>query len=254
MPFKTLFDYFEQDGQLEDKIIIQSNGNRSKFTTNKKMVSSDEQDDFLSLFLMPKKQKPHTSKKMGEKKDIFKHFDDNVDEKQIEVDKDDEPAVANTSKNILMVYTDGSCILNGKPNARGGWAVYFPGGEFANMAEKYTNHPTNQRCELTAIWKALQSIQPYIISGGYAQLYTDSEYSIKCLTDYCRKWSQNGWHKADKKPIENRDIIEPLYSLYRQLCGNIQIKHVRAHTGNQDKHSVANDIVDQMARQALFSN
>jgi ribonuclease HI len=234
MPFKSVLHYFENDGQsMEDKIIIHPNKNITK-KPPKPIVSSEEEADFLSLFLMPKAiaNKKHKSAP------------------QKPAPEQETP----TDNKILLVYTDGSCILNGKPNARGGWAVYFPGGEFPNMAEKYTNHPTNQRCELTAIWRALQTIQNYLAEGGQAQLYTDSEYSIKCLMEYCRKWSQNGWLKADKKPIENRDIIEPLYLLYTQVWRNVQIKHIRAHTGNQDKHSIANDIVDQMARQTLSSN
>ena len=92
----------------------------------------------------------------------------------------------------------------------------------------------------------------YIIGGGKIEIYTDSEYSLKCLQEYCKKWSINGWIKADKKPIENRDIIEPLYNFYSMYWRQISIKHVRAHTGRQDIHSKANDIVDQMARSTIF--
>jgi len=235
MPFKTILSYFGQDNsESTDSIIIQNK--LKKKTPSKSLECFENDQEFLSNFTMPKtklKDRPvSTNHKI--KTNTVQELDD--DEK------------------ILYVYTDGSCILNGKPNARGSWAIYFPGGEFPNQAEKYTNHPTNQRCELTAIWKALEIINSYIEEGGKAELYTDSEYSLKCLTEYCRKWSQNGWIKADKKPIENRDIIEPLYHLYMKLWKNVKIKHIRAHTGNLDKHSIANDMVDQLARQALTSN
>jgi ribonuclease HI len=157
-------------------------------------------------------------------------------------------------QNKVRIYTDGSCINNGKSNAIGGFAVYFPGGEFKNIAEKYTRHPTNQRCELTAIYRAIQETQQHIMAGGKIEIYTDSEYSMKCLTNYCRKWCVNGWVKADKKPIENRDIIEPLWGFYSRYYKNIGLTHVRAHTGASDEHSRNNDIVDGMARQATFGN
>lgn len=157
-------------------------------------------------------------------------------------------------QNKVRVYTDGSCINNGKSNAIGGFAVYFPGGEFQNIAEKYTRHPTNQRCELTAIYRAIQQTQQHVMAGGKIELYTDSEYSMKCLTNYCRKWCMNGWVKADKKPIENRDIIEPLWGFYSRYYKNIGLTHVRAHTGAADEHSRNNDIVDGMARKAAFGN
>lgn len=154
----------------------------------------------------------------------------------------------------IRVYTDGSCINNGKSNAIGGFAVYFPGGECQNIAEKYTRHPTNQRCELTAIYRAIQQSQQHIMAGGKIEIYTDSEYSMKCLTNYCRKWCTNGWVKADKKPIENRDIIEPLWGFYSRYYKNIGLTHVRAHTGATDEHSRNNEIVDGMARKATFGN
>jgi ribonuclease HI len=169
--------------------------------------------------------------------------------------KQPQPSQATTvPQHKIRVYTDGSCINNGKSNAIGGFAVYFPGGEFQNIAEKYTRHPTNQRCELTAIYRAIQQSQQHIMADGKIEIYTDSEYSMKCLTNYCRKWCTNGWVKADKKPIENRDIIEPLWGFYSRYYKNIGLTHVRAHTGATDEHSRNNEIVDGMARKATFGN
>ena len=242
MPFKTILSYFDTESKLaENAIPIQKNPKKRQIP---KKDTTDDEQDFLANFLMPK-----LSKKIEKKPPQF--FKEEFVE---DISTLGEESQTKPKQKILYVYTDGSCILNGKPNARGAWAVYFPGAEFPDMAERYRDHPTNQRCELTAIWRALETIRNYLIEGGLAELYTDSEYSIKCLTEYCRKWSQNGWLKADKKPIENRDIIEPLYSLYISVCRNVQIKHIRAHTGNQDKHSLANDTVDQMARAAITNN
>jgi ribonuclease HI len=81
----------------------------------------------------------------------------------------------NQNQPKIGVYTDGSCIscinnVSPKSNAMGGFAVYFPGGEFASIAEKYTRHPTNQRCELMAIYRAIQQSLQYIIGGDVVQL------------------------------------------------------------------------------------
>lgn len=234
MPFRTLLDYFDKNAEANSEIVIENNFKKK----TKPIDHNPENDrDFLSNFYIPK-SKPAKSQSFNHKS-----------EPKISAPMEEEGSSG--PNKILLVYTDGSCILNGKPNARGGWAVYFPGGEYPNMAEKFTRHPTNQRCELTAIWRALETIKPYLDEGGRAEIYTDSEYSIKCITEYCKKWSVNGWVKADKNPIENRDIIEPLYGLYTTLWRNLAIKHIRAHTGNKDKHSVANDIVDQMARSTI---
>jgi ribonuclease HI len=153
----------------------------------------------------------------------------------------------------IIIYTDGSCLGNGHKDARGGIGIYFPNGEFANISERFTNRPTNQRCELTAIYKSILICHNDLLAGSKIIIYTDSEYSIKCLKEYCKKWSLNGWLKADKSPVENIDIIEPLYGLYTKFWRTIQLEHVRAHTGNSDIHSKNNDIVDTLAKKGATS-
>jgi ribonuclease HI len=256
MTFKTIIDYFEQTSYSPEKTL-----NRKKplglliKTVDHELESNEPVSAFLKNFSMPKK------------KIIPQHVDhpvmnfnkSEIANKEPLLVKNKEPLVVKKEEPIppqkfegVRIYTDGSCILNGKPNARGGWAVYFPGGQFMNSAQKYTNHPTNQRCELTAIQQALEITRSYIEGGGKVEIYTDSEYCLKCLQEYCKKWSLNGWLKADKRPVENRDIIEPLYKFYSMYWRQIIMKHVRAHTGRQDEHSKANDIVDQMARSTIF--
>jgi ribonuclease HI len=208
----------------------------------------DQMQSFLNNFNMPKKKIEAVAAAIANK--AVPAFQEQAQTQKTVVEIVDKKAPEEKTDSV-RIYTDGSCILNGKPNARGGWAVYFPNGEFANMAEKYTRHPTNQRCELTAIQKALEATQQHIAGGGKVEIYTDSEYSLKCLQEYCKKWSINGWIKADKNPIENRDIIEPLYKFYCTYWRQISLKHVRAHTGRQDVHSKCNDIVDQMARSTI---
>jgi ribonuclease HI len=44
------------------------------------------------------------------------------------------------------------------------------------------------------------------------RIYTDSKYSISCVTDWCVKWQSNGWKTSDGKAVENRDIVEPIIS------------------------------------------
>lgn len=255
MPFKTIDDYFSQTPESPEK-----NQNRRK--PNGILIKNVEEEvvnsttAFLNNFIMPKKKIVPQQIDPAVKSGFLNNFskpvstnDNQTKKPEPQIKKVEEPQQPKFEG--VRIYTDGSCILNGKPNARGGWAVYFPGGEFPNMAEKYTNHPTNQRCELTAIQKALEATRQYIIDGGKIELYTDSEYSLKCLQEYCKKWSINGWIKADKNPIENRDIIEPLYNYYSMYWRQITMKHVRAHTGRQDEHSKANDIVDQMARSTI---
>jgi ribonuclease HI len=153
----------------------------------------------------------------------------------------------------ILIYTDGSCLGNGHKDARGGVGIYFPNGEYPNVSERFTNRPTNQRCELTAIYKSILICHDELLSGSKIAIYTDSEYSIKCLKEYCKKWSVNGWIKADKSPVENIDIIEPMYGLYSKFWRTIQLEHVRAHTGKNDSHSKNNEFVDTLAKKGATS-
>jgi ribonuclease HI len=245
MTFKTIIDYFSQNSNSEEK----SYQRKKPLGILIKPVDQPVEEpviDFLQHFAMPKKKITQNTVELSVKSTFVPSTNQNTEK----IIKKPVEQVIHKFEGV-RIYTDGSCILNGKPNARGGWAVYFPGGEFSNAAQKYTHRPTNQRCELTAIQKAFEITKSYIEGGGKIELYTDSEYSLKCLQEYCKKWSINGWVKADKHPIENRDIIEPLYNFYSMFWRQITMKHVRAHTGRQDEHSLANEIVDQMARATI---
>jgi ribonuclease HI len=63
---------------------------------------------------------------------------------------------------------------------------------------------TNQRAELTAIQRALD-IAP---RHRDVTIFTDSKYSIDCVTNWFINWRKNGWMTAAKKPVENKDLIE----------------------------------------------
>lgn len=116
------------------------------------------------------------------------------------------------------------------------------------------NRQTNQRAELTAIARAID-IAPIDRS---AIIYTDSNYSIRCVTEWCKRWVQTGWRNAAGKPVENKDIIEPILARIeeRKLAGAFtEFKWVKGHAsdeGNIGADALANDgaseakILDQM--------
>lgn len=62
---------------------------------------------------------------------------------------------------------------------------------------------TNQRAELTAILRALEASDP----ARTVRIYTDSRYSISCVTDWYRAWQKDGWRTRDG-PVKNRDLVE----------------------------------------------
>ena len=142
----------------------------------------------------------------------------------------------------LFIYTDGACHFNGQKKARAGIGVHC---QHFDISEKFPyENPTNQRAELFAILTALELIVENKLHQKYEEinLYTDSLYSINCCTKWIHSWIKSNW----KKPIKNREFIEPVFKLL-QDNPKIKLFHVKAHTGRSDIHSVGNQKADELA-------
>ncbi|KGO71095.1 Ribosomal protein L9/RNase H1, N-terminal [Penicillium italicum] len=109
---------------------------------------------------------------------------------------------------MLRIYTDGSSLRNGTPLASAGVGVYFgPGDSSRNVSEPLKgSRQTNQRAELTAILRAID-IAP---RHRDVTIITDSRYSIDCVTVWFINWRRNNWMTRDKKPVENKDLVESI--------------------------------------------
>ncbi|KAI9819792.1 MAG: hypothetical protein M1832_003867 [Thelocarpon impressellum] len=108
---------------------------------------------------------------------------------------------------ILRIYTDGSSLGNGQHGAVSGVGVYFGDGDDRNVSEALAGpRQTNQRAELTAVYRALD------IAPRHREvcIYTDSSYSINCVTVWHLNWKRNNWRTSAGKAVENRDLIEDI--------------------------------------------
>ena len=133
-----------------------------------------------------------------------------------------------------VVYTDGACAGNPGP---GGWAWAVPGGAFASGAEVMT---TNQRMEIRAALEAVTALE------GPLTVVSDSTYVVNCFRDrWWEGWLRKGWVNSQRKPVANRDLWEPLISVYRSDPSRIQWQWVKGHSGD-----VMNDLVDRLAVEA----
>lgn len=145
-------------------------------------------------------------------------------------------------KEIIKVFTDGSKTPN-----RCGYGIHFIDLNIDDISKKFKKYPlTNQRAELYAIYKALK-----IITKKYnfkqIEIYTDSEYSIKSLTIWIKKWEKNDWKTAQNKPVLNVDIIKKINNIMSNNIGKIKFIHVKAHTNKDDYNSIHNAIADRLA-------
>jgi ribonuclease HI len=150
---------------------------------------------------------------------------------------------------MMKVYTDGSSVNNGKKNARAGYAVVYPDRLGESWGDIITGpSQTNQTAELTAIYEGIRCVASK--EDITIHIYTDSEYSINCLTKWVTGWKKRDWKTSDGKPVVHREIIEKILIELKQFAGYV-FTHVKAHTNGEDDDSRYNQIADDLARKAV---
>jgi ribonuclease HI len=138
----------------------------------------------------------------------------------------------------IVMYTDGACSGNPGP---GGWGVILieDGRELELSGGE--NLTTNQRMELTAPLEGLRSLA----GRRRVAIYSDSAYVINCFRDkWYVRWRKNGWINSQKKPVENRDLWEPLIAEVERH--DVTWHKVAGHSGDP-----LNDRADALARAAI---
>jgi ribonuclease HI len=144
-----------------------------------------------------------------------------------------------------VVYTDGSCINNGRPTASAGIGVFFGHKDPRNYSGKILGKQTNNTAELKAILKAIELLREDIMNGDNIVIYSDSSYAIRCCTDYGEKLHKLDWNKK----IPNATLVKEAFYTCSQHP-NVTLKYIRAHTGLQDIHSIGNENADSLATRA----
>lgn len=96
--------------------------------------------------------------------------------KRLRVTPEDSLKGHNESKKMLTVFTDGSCLSNGKGAAAvAGIGVFFGHNDERNISEALEGIQTNQRAELMAAIRALEVLRGW---KGDVEIKTDSQYVI----------------------------------------------------------------------------
>lgn len=177
------------------------------------------------------------------KKSIFSFIEDNdlvESNNEITVDKD---AIDGDK---FCIYTDGACSDNGTDTAKAGIGVYFGENDKRNISSNFEGKQTNNTAELTAILAAYKIIEDDLMAGKKITIYSDSKYAIRCCTTYGEKMDKKEW----VKDIPNKELVKDIY----QKCSkykNLQFEHIKAHTDNDDIHSIGNEMADRLANKAI---
>lgn len=123
----------------------------------------------------------------------------------------------------VVVYTDGACKGNPGP---GGWGAYLVSGEREKSLYGGEPHTTNNRMELAAAIEGLRALK----RPSRVDLYTDSQYLRKGITEWLQSWKARGWRTAAKKPVKNVDLWR---QLDREVARHQVSWHwVKGHSGN----------------------
>ena len=146
---------------------------------------------------------------------------------------------------MIEIYTDGAC--RGNPG-RGGWAALLRMGAHEREISGAEAHTTNNRMELTAVIRALETLKRPV----QARVYTDSEYVRRGVSEWLSSWKARGWRTADRKPVKNQDLWQRLDEL--RHGHEIEWHWVPAHAGVADNERVdrlANEAIDAFSAQSL---
>ena len=124
---------------------------------------------------------------------------------------------------MIIVSTDGSCLRN--PGGAIGWAwVEHTGPQASGGAAS----GTNQVAELTALLEAIRSHpgdEPLLIES-------DSQYAIKCASDWLPGWKRKGWRTSSGGEVRNLALIQQIDRLIDSRPGPVRFRWVRGHVGN----------------------
>ena len=103
---------------------------------------------------------------------------------------------------------------------------------------------TRDQASLTT-WTPGAAAEAYAGVPGDLVIVSDSNYVVQCFHDrWWQRWQANGWRNAQRKPVANVDLWEPLVELY--LERRPELRWVKGHSGDR-----MNDLVDRLAVAAI---
>ena len=141
----------------------------------------------------------------------------------------------------VTLYTDGACKGNPGPGGWGAVLVHVPTGQ-SRVLRGGTSPTTNNAMELTAAVRALQTVR----GAQDIEVRTDSQYVIKCASEWLPGWRRRGYARANDEPLLNRELIIALDEA--QQPHRIRWTWVRGHAGEP-----GNELVDTLASRAIDS-
>lgn len=137
----------------------------------------------------------------------------------------------------VFLYSDGACEGNPGP---GGWAAVLEYGKKRLQISGAQPKTTNNRMEMLAVINGLKKLRfPCEVT-----VVTDSQYLMKGFTQWIKKWQINGWKRADKKDVLNKDLWLSLLDTASRH--HVRWQWIKGHAGHPQ-----NELCDSLAKEAI---
>ncbi len=133
----------------------------------------------------------------------------------------------------VEIFTDGACSGNPGP---GGWAALLRYKGVEKELSGGEKETTNNRMEMMAVIEGLAALKKH----SKVDLYTDSQYVQRGVTEWLEGWKAKGWPSR----IKNQDLWLRIDSEISKH--NVTFHWVRGHNGHDD-----NERVDKLAVAAI---
>jgi ribonuclease HI len=145
------------------------------------------------------------------------------------------------SHDFVHVYTDGSCVNNGKYTAAAGYGVYFGDNHSLNQSEPVEGRPTNNCGEIQAAISAIEYAQIYKIKK--LKIFTDSQFLINAACLWIKNWKKKNWKLSTGKSVVNVKDFKRLDELLNKDI-IVQFCYIPAHKGFH-----GNEEADKLAKE-----
>lgn len=123
-------------------------------------------------------------------------------------------------KDLVQIYTDGSCL--GNPG-KGGWAAILVYGDKELVLKGNSPKTTNNRMELTAVVEALKALKRPM----QVELTTDSSYVVNAMN---KGWLMGWVLKGTIETRPNSDLWKEMIELTKRH--NVEFIWVKGHAGH----------------------
>lgn len=134
----------------------------------------------------------------------------------------------------VILYTDGACSGNPGPGGWGALLIWNGKEKELSGGEKDT---TNNRMEMRAVIEGLKALN----KPCRVKIHSDSALIINAFTKgWVKNWQRRGWRKADKKPVENRELWQEIIDAMNHH--HVDWIKVKGHSDN-----ILNNRVDELA-------